>query len=372
MKLPHFKLERYFARYEFNSPHLLCCSDCESFTIKEILDLAGEDAFAAFQNQWLGYTESQGGFELRRAIAGMYRNIHPGEVLVTSGAEEGIFIFMNVALDRGDHVIVQYPCYQSLFEIAAANGCEVTKWLVDEEDNWELDLDFLAASIKPNTRAIIINTPHNPTGYLIPREKMIAIVEMARSQGILIFADEVYRYLEYDETNRYDAACDLYENAVSLGVMSKAFGLAGLRIGWMATRNNDIYRKMAAFKDYTSICNSAPGEFLATLALHHRDVLLKRNLDIISTNLAVLDRFFADHAELFSWPRPKAGPVAFPGIKWNGDVEKFCIDLVHTKGVLLLPGNYFDFGNRNFRIGLGRKNMPRCVEKLEEYIQLNF
>ncbi|MEW6696223.1 MAG: aminotransferase class I/II-fold pyridoxal phosphate-dependent enzyme [Bacillota bacterium] len=369
MKLQDFKLERYFAKYEFNAPYLLCCSDCESYTIKEILALDGERAASAFDNQWLGYTESLGNPELRRQIAALYRTMEDRDVLVTSGAEEAIFIFMNIALEQGDHVIVQYPCYQSLFEIARSIGCEVTKWEMKEENNWELDLDFLKDNIRENTRAIIINSPHNPTGYLPSQEKFNSIIELAGNKGILLFSDEVYRCLEYDEADRLEAACDLYENAVSLGVMSKTYGLAGLRIGWVATKNSGIFHKMASFKDYTSICNSAPSEFLAALALKHHQQLAQRNLTIIKDNLSELDLFFAKYPELFDWRRPKAGPIAFPSIKWGDPVENFCTDVVNSKGVLLLPGNYYDFGNRNFRIGFGRKNMPACVEKLDEYLR---
>ncbi|AEF93855.1 Aspartate transaminase [Desulfotomaculum nigrificans CO-1-SRB] len=370
MKLEEFKLERYFAKYEFNAPYLLCCSDCQSFTVKELLDLGGEDAFSSFHNLYLGYTESLGNPLLRQQITNQYKSIKAEEVLVTSGAEEAIFIFMNVMLDKGDHVIVQYPCYQSLFEIARSIGCEVTKWEIKEEQNWELDLDFLAQNIKENTRAIIVNSPHNPTGYLMSRKKLAALIDFARRQNILLFSDEVYRFLEYSEADRLDAACDLYENAVSLGVMSKTYGLPGLRIGWIATKNRTVYQKMAAFKDYTSICNSAPSEFLATLALQHWNKLAQRNLAIIKQNLALLDQFFTRYANLFSWQRPKAGPIAFPSIKWEGHVEDFCIDLVNSQGVLLLPGNYYDCGrNKNFRVGFGRQNMPDCLAKLEEYIK---
>lgn len=374
MKLRDFKLERYFARYEFQAPYLLCCSDCESFTVKEILDYEGEGALNSFLNLQLGYTEAPGNPQLRQAIAGLYQNIEAGDVLVTSGAEEAIFIFMNAVLDPGDHIIVQYPCYQSLSEVARAIGCRITRWETSEKNGWELDLDFLGKVIKDNTKAIIINSPHNPTGHLIPRKTLERIVELARSRGIFIFSDEVYRFLEYNQAERPESACDLYENAVSLGVMSKTYGLAGLRIGWLTTRNAGLYKKLAAFKDYTSICNSAPSEFLALTALKHRDRLVGRNLGIIRHNLDILDQFFNRHSDLFSWQRPQAGPIAFPSIRWDGDVEDFCRDLVHSAGVLLLPGTQFDFDNKHFRIGFGRKNMSLSLEKLEQYIvkQLKF
>jgi aspartate/methionine/tyrosine aminotransferase len=366
LKLQDFKLERYFAQYEFKAPHLLCCSDCESYSVGELL--AGDDSVALFHNLQLGYTQSPGSPELRQQIAKLYSNIHSGEILVTAGAEEAIFIFMNTALKPGDHVIVQYPCYQSLFEIPRSIGCEITRWEGDEKKGWAPDINFLADSIKDNTRAIIINSPHNPTGYLMPPELFNAVVQIAAGRGIILFSDEVYRFLEYDRRNRHAAACEIYENAVSLGVMSKSYGLAGLRIGWISTRSREIYNQMAAFKDYTSICSSAPGEFLAICALRRGADLIKRNLSIIEENLTVLDNFFKRYERLFSWHRPKAGPIAFPGIKWGQSAGEFCRELLNATGVLLLPGSCYDLGDSNFRIGFGRKNMPECVAKLEEYI----
>jgi len=371
MKIPAFKLERFFAHYEFKAPYLLCSSDCESFSIQQLLALE-EGAAEAFQRQWLGYTESTGSPDLKQAIARLYQSIKPDQVLVHAGAEEAIFIFMNVALTAGDHVIVHYPCYQSLVEIAQALGCQVTQWQTFEEEDWELDLDFLRRELKPQTKAIIINCPHNPTGYLMSRQKLEQIIEIARKGRIWLFSDEVYRGLEYRAEDRLPAACDLYERAVSLGVMSKTYGLAGLRIGWIATRNRKIYEAMAAFKDYTSICNSAPSEFLATLALGHQEKIAGRNLEIIRHNLALLNDFFAARADIFHWRPPRAGSIAFPSLNINQDVEAFCLDLVEKQGVLLLPGNYYDFGHRNFRIGFGRRNMPEALAQLAIYLDKNF
>lgn len=368
MKITPFKLERFFAKYEFNAPYILCGSDCESFSIRDILELE-PGAAESFQAQWLGYTESQGNPALRQEITRLYEKIEPDQVLVHTGAEEAILGYMTVALEPGDHIIVQYPCYQSLLEVARTNGCEVTKWETREEDGWELDLDFLKKAIQKNTRALVVNCPHNPTGYLMSREKLLEIVEVAREHDLLLFSDEVYRFLEQDENDRLPAACDVYEKAVSLGVMSKTFGLPGLRIGWIATRHAEIYRAMAAFKDYTSICNSAPSEFLSIIGLKHYEKLTHRNLEIVRDNLSVLNQFFARYESIFNWTAPKAGSTAFPSLKSDRDSEQFCINLVQTKGVLLLPSNEFDFGHKNFRIGFGRKNLPECLEKLDEYMR---
>ncbi len=366
MQLPPFKLERYFARYEFAVRHLLCSSDCESVTVKDLLSLeagAGE----ALEHLWLGYTESQGAPALRQAISRLYDAIGPDQVLVHSGAEEAIFLFMHAALSPGDHLIVHWPCYQSLYDVARSIGCEVTFWQAREDRGWALDLDDLMGHIRPATRAVIINTPHNPTGWLMPRDEFGRLNRMLEQRDILLFSDEVYRESEYSADDRLPAACDLSERSVSLGVMSKTYGLPGLRIGWVATRHAGIADRMAALKDYTTICNSGPSEFLAEIALRHRDRLIQRNMDVISTNLQILDDFFQRHSSTFAWVRPKAGPIAF--VRLNGSqVDSFCHELVHKKGVLLLPGDLYGDGGNHFRIGFGRQGMPAALAALEQFV----
>lgn len=366
MNLAPFKLERYFAEYEFNVQYTLCSSDCESVSIADLLGLEPE-ARERFGQHWLGYTESQGAPSLRREIARVYETMQPENILVHTGAEEAIFLFMHAALNVGDHLIVHSPCYQSLIEVAQSIGCEISRWQAREENHWKLDVDELRGMIRPHTRAIVVNTPHNPTGYLMSRADFFRVNEIAREHNIILFSDEVYRESEYDALLRLPAACDVNENAVSLGVMSKTYGLPGLRIGWIATRNEKIYARMAALKDYTTICNSAPSEFLAELALRHRATLAQRNVEIITRNLKLLDVFFAERAEMFEWIRPNGGPIAFPKLK-RGDINSFCHELVTRAGVLLLPGTLFEDAGNHFRIGFGRKNMPEALKSLEKFL----
>jgi aspartate/methionine/tyrosine aminotransferase len=366
MQLTPFKLERYFARYEFNVKYLLCSSDCESLSVGDLLAFepgAEED----LKRHWLGYTESPGAQSLRQEISRIYTGIQPEQVLVHSGAEEAIFLFMHAVLQPGDHVIVHWPGYQSLFEVARSIGCEVTFWEARLENKWAPNLDELKHSLRSNTRAIIVNTPHNPTGYLMPQADYQALNALAQKHGILLFSDEVYRELEYDPADRLPSACDINPNAISLGVMSKAYGLAGLRIGWVATHNAPVQERMAALKDYTTICSSAPSEILAELALRHRGQITGRNLQIIHENLSLLDAFFAAHVESLEWVRPKAGPIAFPRLVGE-DVEKFCHQLVTSSGVLLLPGTMYDHPGNHFRVGFARKNMPQALGQLEQFL----
>ncbi|HSG42263.1 MAG TPA: aminotransferase class I/II-fold pyridoxal phosphate-dependent enzyme [Anaerolineales bacterium] len=366
MKPSPFKLERYFAKYEFSTEYLLCSSDCEAMSIADLLALE-EGAADKFQNVWLGYTESQGSPSLRKEIANVYESIQPEEILVHTGAEEAIYLFMHAVLKQGDHVIVHTPCYQSLFEIAKSIGCDISLWQAREENNWALDLDELKSLLRPNTKVIVVNTPHNPTGYLMSRTDFDAVNQFAQENDLLLFFDEVYRESEYDPSTRLPAVCDMGEHAVSLGVTSKTYGLAGLRIGWVATKNKKIYSDMASLKDYTTICNSAPSEFLAEVAMRNRQKLINRNLEIIKSNLKIMDDFFSRHADLFFWARPQAGSMGFPKFI-KGDIEDFCDKVVREAGVLLLPGTMYDDAGHHFRVGLGRKNLSQAVERLEGYL----
>ncbi len=366
MHLPPFKLERYFAKYEFNTEYLLCSSDCESISVADLLTME-KGAAERFQRVWLGYTESQGSPSLRAEICKLYETIQPEDILIHTGAQEAIFLFMFAAFKEHDHVIVHSPGYQSLAEVARAAGCDVSLWQAREENGWALDLDELRHLMRTDTKAIIINIPHNPTGYLMSRTDYAAVHKFAQENSLLLFSDEVYRESEYDPATRLPAACDMGDHAISLGVTSKTYGLAGLRIGWIATKNKKIYDSIAGLKDYTTICNSAPSEFLAEVAMRNRYKLSERNLGIIKDNLTVMDDFFTRHTDLFSWVRPQAGSMAFPRLL-KGDVEEFCDRLVKKAGVMLLPGSIYDDSNNHFRLGLGRKNLPQAVERFEEYL----
>jgi len=275
MNIEPFALERFFARHEFSARHMLCASDCETFSLGELLAMepGATEAFSALR---LGYTETAGDPDLRREIAGLYQGISAADILVFAGAEEAIFVFMNAVLNAADHLLVHAPCYQSLAAVAEGAGCRVTRWQANASRGWSLDPDRLPRQLTPATRAVVVNFPHNPSGYLPEAERFERIMAIARQRGLFLFSDEVYRFLEYNPQDRQPAACEIYENGVSLGVMSKAFGLAGLRLGWVACRNRDVLRAMAELKDYTTICTAAPSEYLSLLALRRRQEILER------------------------------------------------------------------------------------------------
>ncbi len=372
MRLAEFALERYFARWEFNAEMLLCASDVEGWTASELLALADPDGLERWQNLRLGYTESAGDPALRAEIASLYEKVEPDDVLVFSGAEEAIFTLHNVLLGPGDHAIVVRPAYQSLAEVARAAGAEVTRIELRESAGWRLDLDEVKAALRPETRLILVNEPHNPTGSLSDRATFDGLVEMAADSGARLIVDEVYRFLEFDPADRLPTGADVSEHGVSIGVMSKSFALAGLRIGWLATRDRELMARLAAFKDYTTICNSAPSEVLALIALRGRGPLLERNRALVLSNVARLDGFFARWRGTFDWVRPRGGSIGFPRLAADVPVDRFCEGLLERTGVLLAPGQAFGADGNYFRIGFGRRNMPEALARLEDYATSRF
>ena len=257
MQIPPFELERYFARYEFSARYLLSSSDCEALTLKALLGMANEEHRRMWEEMTLGYTESPGHPRLRNAIAGLYNGLEVEDTLVVA-PEEGIFLLMHALLKPGDHVICTFPGYQSLYEIPRTIGCKVSLWEPEETSGWQFDLDRLATLLQPDTRLVVVNFPHNPTGALPSRETFEALIDLLEKRGIYLFCDEMYRGLEFAPGTTLPAACETYNQAVSLAGLSKAYGLPGLRIGWLATRDRPLLTRAAQLKDYTTICASAP------------------------------------------------------------------------------------------------------------------
>jgi len=366
MQIQLFRIEQYFGKHEFTAKYLLSSSDAQSCTIKDLLDLE-PGAHERLLEHWCGYTESPGAPWLRQVIADIYTEIDSADVLAVSAAEEAIFVFYHGVVGPGDHVIVETPCYESALTVARSTGAQVSEWRRRPEDAWAHDLGALEKLLRPNTKVIYINTPHNPTGLLMPADTFKALLELAAKRGVIVFCDEVYRELEHQPSTRLLAACDVYEHAVSLGSMSKSYGLPGLRLGWLASRDKKILEQCLEFRYYTTICSSAPSEFLTALALRHREWLVQRNLGIVRKNLALLDEFLARRVNLFDWVRPNASPIGFVRLKGKRDVQRFCDDTVRDASVLLLPGTVYDQPGF-FRVGYGRKNMPESLAQFDKYL----
>ena len=367
MQLRPFALERFFARYEFSVRHVLCASDCQTRTVGEV-DALEPGLLERLASLPLGYVDSRGAPALREVLAGIYEQINREQVLVHAGAQEAIFWFYVAALVPGDEVVVHTPCYASHREVPRAIGATVVPWRADPARRFALDIDELEGLLSSRTRAIVVNVPHNPTGFIFERRAFERLARLAHDRGIILFSDEVFRECEHVEVLRLPAACDLTPTAVSLGVTSKTYGLAGLRVGWVATQNREVYEKLAALKDYSTICNSGPSELIAEVAMRHRGELARDNVALIQRNLDLLDAFFARWPDHFEWQRPSAGPVAFVKLL-SGEVERFCHELVEATGVLLLPGTLFDDAGNRFRIGFGRADLPEALPRLESFLR---
>lgn len=336
--------------------------------MSDLLSLADAESLDLWNRLSLAYTESAGHSLLRRAIADQYQGMSAAQTLVVV-PEEGIFLAMHALLRPGDHVVCSFPGYQSLYEVARSIGCEVTLWKPKEKDGWRFDPDDLETLLRPETRLVVVNFPHNPTGSLAAEDEFGRVVELARERSAYLFSDEMYRRLEHDGYATLPAACDVYDRAISLSGLSKAYGLPGLRVGWLAARDERALQRIAELKDYTTICHSAPSEILALMALRACDRILAAQRARVHRNLALLERFFGEHAERFEWQRPGGGSIAFPRMLGGEDTGVFCRRLVDEDGIMLLPSEAFGYGSHHVRIGYGREDLPAVLDRFAAALQ---
>lgn len=370
-QLPPFALEMRFSKWEFSARFNMAGSDMESMSLEELLQLASPQRQEQWHKLWLGYTETWGLPELRQAIAATYEKVAPEDVLCFAGAEEGIFCAMNALLQSGDHALVCCPNYQSA-ESLPMSLCEVSGLALHPEDGWQFDPDELKRQLRPQTRLVSINFPNNPTGAVLERERFDILVELCQERGIRLFSDEVYRGMERAPGRRLPAAVDVCETGLSLGVMSKAYGLPGLRIGWIACRDRELLQRMERMKHYLSICNSAPSELLALMALEAGDELLRRNMTLAEANRHLLREFFRREPDFFEWYEPDAGCIAFPRYLGGEGVTAYCDKLVQEQGVLLMPADVFSSQlcqtpQDRFRVGYGRLFTPQALKAWKRF-----
>ena len=377
--LRDFQLEKYFSRWEFTATHHLTASDAESMSLSELLELGTAKERAAFQDLHLGYTPTWGTDELREAIAQTYDHLKPADILAFAGAGEALFWATQLFLEPDDHAIATVPNYQSIESIPLAAGVSLSGMpLWDTESptaprGWTFDLEHFESLLRPNTRLLSVNFPNNPTGFVPPESTWRQLLETCHERRILVISDEVYRGIERQPETTLPQAADVTPSALSINVLSKAYGLPGLRIGWAACQNTETLERLERAKHYTSICNSAPSEMLAALALRHGERLLARSQLLVQSNLAPVADFMARHTDLFEYQAPDGGCVAFPRYLGSDGVEEFCRRAVEEHGVLLLPSSIYRSDllptpEDHFRIGIGRRNVPEGLRQLEIHL----
>ncbi|MFT6838045.1 MAG: aspartate/methionine/tyrosine aminotransferase [Sediminicola sp.] len=369
MKINDFKLERYFGEHEFTAKYMLSSSDCDGYEMKYVLEQATKQELDLWEGIKLGYSESEGNSMLREAILQHYNTKTIENVVVATPGELN-FISMNVLLEASDHVISVSPCYQSLYEVVKSMNCELSYWQPNP-DNWEFHTDDLETLIQKNTKLIILNFPHNPTGSYISPAQLNEIVALARKHNIYIFSDEMYRKLIIDDVPELPPICELYEKGISLWGTSKSFGLAGLRTGWLVSQDTDFLHKVVAFKDYLSICNSTPSEILSIIALNHMDKFLLPNIEKIRRNVSVFANFAAEHDIISSFIPPKAGSISFVKLNITKSTLDFSNQLVKATGIMTVPAEMFEYPGKYIRVGFGRGNLPEVLDVFHNYLETN-
>jgi len=360
--LPLQTLEAWFEKWEFKASYLMCCSDCETRTVREIMG----ERIDELLDLRLGYTEVRGAESLRLAIAQeFYTTMTKDDIAVFTGAEEAIYCAMST-LEPGDRVVCLLPAYQSLFACAQARGVDVSFiTLTERSGSWSLDLDALEETLKgKRTRFLVINAPHNPTGWYPTAAEYARIVQLCEQSSVALFNDEVYDGLEWTEPN--PAACDTSSTGVSLGVLSKAQGLAGLRLGWLATKDHALLDRCAELKLYLSICTPGPTELIGEMVIAKNRSIVNANRDLICRNFETFRQFLADKPGWFRWTPPPAGCISFPKVIHPKvtDVTRWCEKLTE-KGILIMPGEVVSPEWAGYvRLGFGRKDFKDNLKVL--------
>lgn len=368
MKMKDFKLERYFAQHEFTAKYLLSSSDCDGFEQNYVLDLASAQELKMWKDIKLGYTESAGNPILRESITQFYNTNNIEEVVVGSPGELN-YITMKVLLEKKDHVVAVAPAYQSLHEVVHSIGCEISYWKPNE--NWAFDPNQLEHLVRENTKLIIINFPHNPTGSYLTLSELTQIVSIAKKNDCYIFSDEMYHKLLANPDAELPPISDLYSKGISLWGTSKSFGLAGLRTGWLVCNDLDFIHRVISYKDYLSICSSAPSEILSIIALNHIDDFLQPNIKKIQQNINLFAEFAQTQDIISSFIPPKSGSTAFVELNINCSSLEFSNYLVKNAGIMTIPAEMFDHPGKYIRVGFGRQNFHEILPLLTGFIEQN-
>jgi aspartate/methionine/tyrosine aminotransferase len=358
VKLERFELERWMTRWELDVDYDIAESGIYPLSLEELYDLIGpgatEELDRKIRTTRLGYSEARGTLALRTTIADTFERATPKDVLVTTGAIEANFLLFNALLQEGDHVVAVSPAYQQLLTLPKAITSNVTEWSVIQGEGFRYDLDQLELLVRPETKMIVINTPHNPTGAMLDQAGLERVLEIAQRSDAWLLSDEAYRWLEHPGGAVLPSpAHDLAEKVISVGTMSKPFGLPGLRIGWLVA-NPDVVAACWSMRDYVSLSPSGITDAIARTAIEHRDQILPRNAAIIEENMHVATAWFREHADIVSWQPPRAGLLAMMRYKADIPSTELADRLAKDMRVMLAPGSAFGL-EHHLRIGVGQR-----------------
>lgn len=369
--------------YEHHCKYNIAETCCASLSIDQLRELSEDKTTEVLKtDRVLTYGAIRGAENLRNNLARLYSAkvaspLSPDNILTTAGAIQANYLVAYTLVGRGDHVICQYPTYQSLYAVPKSLGAEVDLWKAQPEKNWIPDLEELKSLIKPNTKLIVINNPNNPTGAVLGKTFLEQLVAIATEHNITILSDEVYRPVFHsvspiDKEFPPSLLSMGYKNVIVTGSMSKAYSLAGIRVGWIASRSSEIVEKIALARHYTTISVSGLDEQVAAYALSSATVhgLLARNIQLAKTNLALLERFVIKNEDECEWVKPVAGTTAFVKIHREGkpvDSVDFCKKLLEKTGVLFVPGTQCFGEEFKGYVRIGFVNQTEVIQKgLEE------
>lgn len=356
VKIEPFALERWMTRHEMNVTYDIAESGIQPLRLADLLEWEGAAQPATLRELVdlpLGYSEARGTLALRTAIAATYTGCTPENILVTTGAIEANYLLFSVLLEAGDHVVAPFPAYQQLFSVPRAIGCDVSLWELGPQTSYRYDVDALEPLVRPTTRLIVVNTPHNPTGAMLSPDELRRVYALAESVGATVLGDEAYRWLSVPGGAAF--ASPMFEHGprgISVGTVSKPFGLPGIRIGWIAADESVIAACWAA-RDYVSLSPGKLNDVIAQLAFKHRERILERNSDIIAANLESATAWIDRYPGILSWTAPRGGLLAL--LRYNLPIDSLELaDLLATEyGVMLAPGSVFGL-EHHLRIGIGQ------------------
>jgi len=353
-----FELERWMTTWELDVDCDIAESGILPLSLDDIYHLIPSQAGVQLERDLhamsLGYSEARGSIDLRTALANTYERASADDVLVTTGAIEANFLLFNTLLSPGDHVVAVAPAYQQLHSVPRALGAEVDLWSVVQDDGFAYDLDALRSLVRDDTRLIVINSPHNPTGAMMTADQLAEVVAIADKVGAWVLSDEAYRWLEHPGGEPLPPPLhDMYDRAISVSTLSKPFGLPGLRIGWFVA-NPELALKAWSIRDYVSLSPAKMSDRIAQTVIEHRDAILPRNAQIIADNLVEAKKFFDANADIVSWTPPRAGLLAM--MKYSLDIPstELADRLASEARVMLAPGSAFGI-EHHLRIGVGQR-----------------
>lgn len=358
MKIETFELERWMTKWELQVTHDITESGISPLSITQLLELAELDDSAGVIREAMAapqlYSEARGTEALRTAISNTYRSLAADDILVTTGAIEANFVLFNVLLNAGDHVVITTPCYQQLVSVPRALECDISEWKVSPNDGFAFDLNQLEQQVTEQTKLIVINSPHNPTGALLLQADLERVAQIAEKVGAWVLSDEAYRWITHPGgIGLPDPFCDIYDRGISVGTMSKFFGLPGLRLGWIAA-TAELAEKCWAFRDYTSLSPASLSDRFARIAMENIERIQKRNNAILSENLGTARAWFSKNDDIVSWKEPQAGLLGLIDVIGYDSTDELSDLLAGEAGVMLAPGSAFSLPGY-LRIGIGQQ-----------------